>query len=120
MGRAMVCVLSVIFCGLLATNGWAAPAINSVSGTMTHNQAVTISGSGFGSKPSAAPVVWDNCQGLDPAALWDGYYPLVSEVGAGGALNYRTPAQVGRGCQLPTLASPNICLAAGGRVVGAM
>lgn len=38
----------------------AAPAISGVSGTVSGGQSVTISGSGFGTKPQAAPLVWDD------------------------------------------------------------
>lgn len=48
-----------VFGGLFAVYGWAAPTISSVGGTFSHNQSVTISGSGFGNKSSAAPFLWD-------------------------------------------------------------
>ena len=49
-----------VFGGIFIANGWAAPTLSSVSGTFGHNQSVTISGSGFGTKAQAAPVLWDD------------------------------------------------------------
>lgn len=73
--------------------------ITSVSGSITHNSPVIITGSGFGSKATAAPVVWDNCSGDDVLDLWDVNYNYDSPVGYEGA--YRTPALLGRGVALP-------------------
>lgn len=39
---------------------FAAPSISSTSGTFAHGQSVTINGSGFGIKNTAAPWQWDN------------------------------------------------------------
>lgn len=46
-----------------------------VSGTVAHGQAITITGSNFGGKATAAPWVWDNCSGTNVGTLWDGYWP---------------------------------------------
>lgn len=62
--------------------------ITSVSGSITHNSPVIITGSGFGSKATAAPVVWDNCSGDDVLDLWDVNYNYDSPVGYEGALNF--------------------------------
>jgi len=54
-----------------------AVVINSVTqsgGTLSHGQTWTITGSGFGTKSPAAPIVWDNCSGASP---WDGAWPSV-------------------------------------------
>lgn len=51
------------------------PSISGVTGTLSHGSSVVIAGSGFGSKPTAAPDRWDDCSGSDPAVLWDGYWP---------------------------------------------
>lgn len=40
------------------------PAVSSVSGTLSHGSTVTISGSGFGTKPTAAPLKYDDFQNL--------------------------------------------------------
>jgi hypothetical protein len=36
-----------------------APAVTDISGALTHGSTVTVSGSGFGAKPQAAPKKWD-------------------------------------------------------------
>jgi len=46
----------VLFPALLC----ATPSINSISGTFSGGETVTISGSGFGSKSPAAPLIWDD------------------------------------------------------------
>ncbi len=44
----------------LAQNTSAAPAISSVSGTVSNGNTITISGSGFGTKAQAGPMLWDD------------------------------------------------------------
>ncbi len=87
--------ISIIFFLALSSTAWGAPSISGVSGTVDHGESVTITGTGFGTKSTAAPIVWDNCSGEDPLALWDGNYNSLS--GDDYVGNYRTPAQVGRG-----------------------
>jgi hypothetical protein len=67
----------VSWIGLIAATGPAlsAPVVLQVSGTLNHKGTITISGSGFGSKASAAPVVWDDATGGDISAKWDGAWP---------------------------------------------
>ena len=64
MKNTIFSLLCAVFFGFFSTNGWAAPAINSVSGTIGHNQSVTISGSGFGSKPKPSPILWDTVDNI--------------------------------------------------------
>lgn len=54
--------LLIIFFGFfgLAKSSQAAPAVTNVSGTVEHGQNITISGVNFGTKPTAAPLKWDN------------------------------------------------------------
>jgi len=56
-------LFTVIAC-LFTAQSWAAPAISSVSGIMGHSQSVTITGSGFGTKSSAAPFLWDTVDNI--------------------------------------------------------
>jgi hypothetical protein len=42
---------------------WAASEITSISGSVAHGESVTISGSGFGSKSPAAPLLWETFDG---------------------------------------------------------
>ena len=52
-----------------------APTVSQVSGALAHNGSITISGSGFGSKPTAAPWVWDNATGNKLTQVWGGAWP---------------------------------------------
>lgn len=84
----------------LAGPAAAAPAIQQVSGTLNHKSAVTITGSGFGTKPTAAPAVWDDAStGNYPTdnGKWSGYWPHVSEPTTY-YMRYTTPI---RGIALP-------------------
>ena len=38
---------------------WSAPTISGLSGSVAHGGAITITGTGFGAKSQAAPLVWD-------------------------------------------------------------
>ena len=51
-------VFFVIYLTAAATV-WSAPAISGLSGSVAHGGAITITGSGFGAKSQAAPLVWD-------------------------------------------------------------
>lgn len=39
---------------------YAAPVVSSVAGMLTHGSTLTINGSGFGTKSTAAPLIWEN------------------------------------------------------------
>ena len=52
-----------------------APTVSQVSGPLDHNGSITISGSGFGSKPTAAPWVWDNATASKLTNVWGGAWP---------------------------------------------
>lgn len=56
-------IAGAILCSLAGSLASAAPTVSSVSGTLSSGQTVTISGSGFGSKPQAQPVLWDDFEG---------------------------------------------------------
>lgn len=47
-----------------------AQSISGVSGTLQDDESITISGSGFGSKPVAAPVVWDDIEAGSFSPKW--------------------------------------------------
>ena len=69
----------VIWVGLIAGVGPAlsAPVIQQVSGVLDHKRTITISGTGFGSKAPAAPVVFDDATGSDISRKWDGAWPNI-------------------------------------------
>lgn len=68
--QGVICLL-VFLTGSAA----AAPAIQSASGAFSHKSAVTITGSGFGTKDIAAPIVWDDASGNNILDKWDGAWP---------------------------------------------
>jgi len=49
--------------------------VTSVSGSVIHGQNIIISGSNFGTKTTAAPLVWDDASGSNINNLWDGAIP---------------------------------------------
>ena len=53
----------------------AAPVLNNVNGAMDHKGTITISGSGFGSKATAAPLVWDDATASNLLKTWSGAWP---------------------------------------------
>jgi hypothetical protein len=53
-----LCALAVAF--VTASPAQGAPAVSQVSGTFSNGNSVTITGSGFGTKSTAAPLVFDN------------------------------------------------------------
>ncbi len=74
-----VLMLSAACCVLGSRASWATPVIQGVSGALNHKASITITGSGFGSKPTAAPLVYDDATGSNILELWDGAWP--NEVG---------------------------------------
>ncbi len=56
-----LCALAVA--SVLASHAYAAPSVSQISGAFSNGSSVTITGSGFGTKSSAAPLVFDNFEG---------------------------------------------------------
>ena len=50
---------TIMAISVLPLSVYAAPAVSSISGTVTHGATVTIAGSGFGTKTPVAPNLWD-------------------------------------------------------------
>jgi hypothetical protein len=76
-----------------------APSVSDISGALTHGNTVTISGSGFGAKITAAPVVWDDASTgtlLTDNGKWSGAWPDCGT--AAYHIKYTTPI---RGIALP-------------------
>ncbi len=88
-------VLRVVAVAMSAGPAAGVPLITQTSGTLAHRSQIVINGSGFGSKASAAPLVWDDASGSNILALWDGAWPnaMPSE-----NTNYYAPM---RGIDLP-------------------
>jgi hypothetical protein len=82
---------------LAAAVAQSAPQIATYSGTVSHGAQVTLTGSGFGAKATAAPAVWDNCPSAGVSSQWSGVWPNASQ-NATYNLACRTPI---RGVPLP-------------------
>ena len=95
--RKIILIMLFIFTSSFANS---APSVSTVTGTVSHGESITVSGSGFDTKSTAAPLVWDNASGSDPYTLWDGYWPDET-ANATYRLDYRTPETVGRGVAVP-------------------
>jgi hypothetical protein len=78
----------------------AQPSIDQTFGTWSHKGVITITGSGFGSKTSPEPVIWDDASGGDPMFKWDGAWPNCA-LNGNHNLAYRTPSENGRSIPLP-------------------
>lgn len=67
---------TILVVGLItAFETYANPVITQVNGTFDHKGSVTIQGSGFGTKPSAAPLIWDDATASDVHQIWNGAWP---------------------------------------------
>jgi len=51
------------------------PVVQQIGGTLNHGGTITISGTGFGAKTTAAPLVWDDASSSDISDKWDGVWP---------------------------------------------
>jgi hypothetical protein len=71
------------------------PSGFAVTGSFGHMNTVTVTGSGFGVKAQAAPVVWDDGSGTNILQKWDGAWP---DQNATYNTTYRSPQ---RGIGLP-------------------
>jgi hypothetical protein len=87
--RAFVFLVSV------CASAQAQPIVYTASGSSSHKGIVTATGTGFGSKSTVAPVVWDDASGNDVFDKWDGAWP---DNNPAYNLNYRLPL---RGVGLP-------------------
>lgn len=82
---------------LISASALSAPAITGVSGSVAHGGSYTITGTGFGTKATAAPIVWDDAStGTAPTEKWDLCVP--SSAGTSYNMAYRT---VTRGIPMP-------------------
>lgn len=108
MLRVLVTVLGLMF--TFVTQSWAAPQISSVSGSLQHRATLTISGTGFGTKSPAAPLLWDDGEHGQPvSARWGQWAPSAS--GASYNMDYRTQAP---GRSMPQAHSRSTRFASGG------
>ncbi len=54
-----------------------APIVQQVVGKLDHGATITVSGNGFESKITAAPLVWDDATGKNILDKWDGAWPYL-------------------------------------------
>ncbi|MBK8015278.1 MAG: hypothetical protein IPK20_00335 [Betaproteobacteria bacterium] len=64
IAQALILLLGV------AAGGVRAQSISGVSGALQHEESVTIGGSGFGTKPAAPPVIWDDIEAGSFSSRW--------------------------------------------------
>lgn len=84
---------------LVAGTANAAPIVSQTLGRFDHKAIVTINGSGFGTKTTAAPIVWDDASGANILDKWSGAWPDASGPnGPASQTIYRVPQ---RGISLP-------------------
>lgn len=90
--------------GIISASG-GRPTSGGGGGVVHNGDAFTVTGTGFGSKTTPAPIIYDDCSAANWAANpgWAGRYPFTNA--ASWLLDYRTPAQVsnnaGAGMPLP-------------------
>jgi len=66
------------------------PSVSSTSGPWIHGNNVTVTGSGFGTKNPAAPIVWDDCTNNPPLnTYYDEFLPANAEQGSQYNMAYR-------------------------------
>jgi hypothetical protein len=53
----------------------AAPAVSGVQGSFSHKSTITLSGTGFGTKATPSPIVWDTCEQAGLSSQWSGGWP---------------------------------------------
>lgn len=66
-----------------------AVSIADVSGTLSHGESVIITGSGFGSKSTAAPAIWDDCETGTIGSKWTVLLPNAAD-DSNNDMQYRT------------------------------
>lgn len=87
-------ILSIVICLSVAGNAFAAPTVTSVGGSFTHDSTQTITGSGFGSKSTPAPVMWDNAESgtlnSQAALITKGWTEVLPSALSGACAGYNT------------------------------
>ncbi|QQS15437.1 MAG: fibronectin type III domain-containing protein [Candidatus Moraniibacteriota bacterium] len=88
--------MGVLMSFFLVQEATASPSISSVSGTWNHKSTITVSGLGFGTKATVAPIVWDDASGSNILNNWSGAWP--TSAAGSSQMNYYLPM---RGVALP-------------------
>lgn len=92
MKRIILLILILILTGGVA---FAAPSITSTSGTVSDGNTVTISGSAFGAKATAAPIKWDDFEDGTSGTALATVDPSWSAYSGTGALYTNTDSHTG-------------------------
>ena len=78
MIKKLWCLGYILVCNFICfSHIYAAPSINSVVGTVSSGQTITITGLNFGTKATAAPLLWDNFESVVPGQVITGKLPVV-------------------------------------------
>jgi len=72
------------------------PQITSAPSTISHGESVSISGLGFGTKTTAAPMIWDDCEAGNIEDNWDYRYPNACS-DSDSNMHYDTTSGLGQG-----------------------
>lgn len=75
--RFLMMASTALILGSFPERAVAAPTISGVSGTVGSGGTITISGAGFGAKPTANPVIWDNFENGTVGASVAGRTPVI-------------------------------------------
>ena len=66
MSKKVECAVLLVLIVAWSTGTFAAPVVQSVTGTVQRNGVITVQGSAFGTKPTAAPIAYDDFELYDP------------------------------------------------------
>ena len=78
-----IIILSMFLLLLISGEAFAQPNISDTAGNFNHDGSIVISGSSFGSKNPAAPLLWDDCRAERPmGTYYDCYLPVVAQQGS--------------------------------------
>lgn len=76
-------ILSIFLFLLISGEAFAQPNISGIGGNFHHDGTGVISGSGFGNKNPAAPLLWDDCRTERPmGTYYDCYLPVTAQQGS--------------------------------------
>jgi hypothetical protein len=91
MKKAIIFVIFVAnFIILMSETAVATPSIVNVPVRISHGEIIEVYGSGFGVKPRASPLLWDDCTASRPLnGVYDGYLPTNAQQGAYYNISYR-------------------------------
>jgi len=84
--RALLVLLAL----LVSSAALAQPSISSATGTLSHGNSVTLSGSNFGTRTTITQAILDHAEGTNVGTLWGVFEPTTASMSTCN-LAYRTP-----------------------------